>query len=129
MLKNIEVMDKIKLALSLFFLSSGLAFSLPLKCTTPREAYTITFKQEMMSLFNLKNKLIGTTILTMAKQPIQIADKIMDGEKNYFIYLSSFAEEGDNYLEIKVKHNLKKVGVLYPLTCINKASLDHKIFF
>ena len=129
MLKNIEVMNKIKLTLSLFFLSSGPAFSLPLKCSTPREAYTILFKQEMISLIDVKNQLIGKSILTMAKQPIQIADKNIDGEQNYFIYLNSFAQEGGNYLEIKVKHNLKKVGVLYPLTCINKASLDHKIFF
>ena len=129
MLKNVEVMNKIKLAFSLFFLSSGPVFSLPLKCTTPREAYTILFKQEMISLIDVKNKLIGTSILTMDKQPIQIANKNIGGGQNYFVYLNSFAKEGDNYLEIKVKHNLKRVAILYPLTCINKASLDHKIFF
>ena len=88
MLKNIEVMDKIKLALSLFFLTSGPAFSLPLKCTTPREAYTILFKQEMISLIDVKNKLIGTSILTMTEQPIKIMGKNIDREQNYFVYLN-----------------------------------------
>lgn len=130
MLKNVEVINIFTtMIIFLFFFSPTSALSLPIKCTTPREAYTILFKKNKISLLDVGKKLIGTSSLNTTKLPTQIAGKNKGREYKYLIYFNNFAKKEENFLEIRVKHDLKKISILYPLNCFNKSSLDYKIFF